>query len=206
MVDGIRRYYECEAFLRGDPGICGKLARYQKWEVYGDKIKTENRQRDFEVYCRSLNNNLIVIRLNVTGRKDAAKICAALPFTEEELGDRSVEDECQWMTEPTPDPQCQGAISPALGVLEIEDCVSHFVFHADEKTCPLIDGAPLSPGARSVYRKQCDEVALYRKAHKAKDVRRCGASLGCRMLMGENVCSRHLEGFREEYCRWQTAR
>lgn len=206
LVDGIRRYYECEAFTQGKPDLCKALVRYQNWEVYGDTIKTTNRSDDLEAYCRSINNNFIVIRLNVAGRPDAAKACEALPFTREELGDKSLPDECEWMTTKTPDPGCRSPISPALGRQEIEDCVAHGVLHADEGACPLIDDAPLTEGARAIYRARCKDAAAYRRAFRAKDASRCGGSLVCRTLMGEKVCSRHLDRFRGEFCRSWTQR
>lgn len=206
MVDGIRRYYECEAFLQRKPDLCRELDRYQDWEFYGSKIKTPNKPDDLEAYCRSINNNYIILQLNVAGRRDAAQVCETLPFTREELGDRSLRDECEWMTSQTPDPGCRAPISPELGRLEIEDCVAHFVLHPDGKNCASIDYAPLTEGARAIYRARCRDALAYRRASRSKTAGSCWHSLACRMLMGERICGRYLEGFKGEFCRFWAQR
>src|SRR6185312_7442752 len=49
----------------------------------------------------------------------------------------------------------------------------------------------------------CLQYAAYRKAHEAKDASLCGASVDCRLLMGEGpkACAGSVENLKTYYCR-----
>lgn len=202
MVDGIRRYYECEAFLQRRPDICDALARYQNWEVYGETIKTVNKPDDLAYMCRTSYIRLSLIKLNAAGRPDAARVCETLPFhaSSEHLFFPTLREECAWMTMRQPIAECANPVDPALGE-DAMDCIQHRIVHSDASACPLIEKAPLTPGARAIYQAWCLEAAAYSKAFRAKDAGLCGEILTCRMLMGEKVCDRHLNKLKEDYCR-----
>lgn len=201
MLEALGNYYGCSAFIARKPDLCRELTRYQDWEVPLERVKTGNAPLLLEADCRSLYNLWTVIQLNVFRRPDAAQICQALPFSEEELGATDVKEECAWMLGSEPDAHCLVDVSPSLGKKEIEDCASYYTLHPGEKNCAAIRTLPLTEGARAVYYARCLDALAYRKAYKAKDAGLCGRSLACRALMGENVCRRHLDRLKEDYCR-----
>lgn len=190
MIDNIRSYYECEAFSRREPDACRALPRYQP----------TNQPNEYESRCRSSYIRSRLIQLNVAGRRDAAKVCEALPFSAEDLHTTSVAEECDWMTDRVPDPHCQDPISPKLEVIDVKDCLAHRVLFADEEKCDSIKDAPIAEVTRGIYMARCRDSAAYRKAYQARDINRCGDSLVCRMLMGGDVCGRHKEKFKAGFC------
>lgn len=212
MVDSIRRYYECEAFSRRKPALCGELSRYQNWEseaydpvskLYGNKIKTQNKPEDFRGLCAGNYKNFSIIQLLVAGRADAVEVCKTLPFTPEDLRGTNLQKECELMTSPKPDPHCKRPRSPDMGEEELMACLEDDFLRADESACPSLtkDVPFLTKESRVIYQSRCQDLAAYRRAYRAKDAKRCGNSLVCRMLMGEDVCDRYLDKLKGEYCR-----
>lgn len=192
MIDSIRHYYECRAFTRRQPDLCRALPRYQP----------TNQPDDYEARCRTSYVRSRVIQLNAAGRRDAAKICEALPFSSDDLYESTPREECNWMLDKEMDRHCKAPISPSLDVIDIKDCLAHHVIHASPVNCAAIKEAPIAEVTRSIYHARCQDALAYRTAFRSKDAGRCGASLVCRMLLGENICGRHLEKFKGSYCRY----
>lgn len=189
LSDDLRQYHECEAFSRRDPGLCDALARFPF-----------SRQKDMVPRCRTSYIRSSVIALNVTKNPKAAEACRALPLSEDDLYQTTLEKECSWMTTPALEERCRNPSSPPLEIFQIKDCLAHHVYHADKRRCAMIERAPLPQSVLTVYRKRCRDAAAYRRAYRSRNAALCGDSLACRMLMGESVCPLYRERFRGKFC------
>jgi formylglycine-generating enzyme required for sulfatase activity len=181
LREGLRAYLKCEAFTQGKQSLCATMTR--DWPLPP--------QNDFESTCLESYNYYAVTRLNITGQPNAAKTCETLTLSPGELDGTNQREECAFQTS-RPDPDCRQAIAADPESPRAHGCVEQGAFNGDESVCPLVKA--------ETSRRRCQDGAAYRKAYSAKDVRLCEDSLGCRMLMGERVCARHLAAIREPFC------
>jgi hypothetical protein len=133
--------------------------------------------------------------------KSGLKACLSLPFSEDDLEGTSRREECSRVISEKIEKRCLRPQRASLGTTALKDCLSHHVYHADEERCALIEESPLPADVRAVYQGRCREAALFRLAHRFSDAEKCGDSPVCRMLMGQDICRRHLEAARPDICR-----
>jgi len=195
MFEDAERYYECDAYAVNDPGRCENL----KWFQADLGPRAHNR----EDLCREIFRKLTLSKSVIDGDPAAEKTCEGmyLQMIEHEdqvIKDGTVPETCAIITS-DPDPESVCVKRSKLFIrpftkAQMKECV----FYQGLRV-----GSPKFCGLYPEKQEYCLQYAAYRKAHEAKDASLCGASVDCRLLMGEGpkACAGSVENLKTYYCR-----
>jgi formylglycine-generating enzyme required for sulfatase activity len=198
LMRSVRAFYSCEAYLQKKPDLCKVLGRKPGWVAQDTRLVND---------CMDLHNYYSLAQLNISGRPDGKRLCETLPLSALDLdssgaGGNPQEACVELMAKPGAycKERLKGQWVPEKDDELIEGCVVLSIRHGDGSVCSQFKGDFENWELLTDRQEWCFATAAYRKAYYGKDVELCGDSKGCRMLMGENICSDFLYASLRESC------